>query len=46
LQLKHPDGRRVTLPIHAGKDIKRGTLGGILKDIRLTKEDFIEAMRS
>jgi hypothetical protein len=22
------------------------TLGGILKDIRLTKEDFIEAMRS
>ena len=46
LQLKHPDGRRVTLPIHAGKDIKKGTLGGILKDIRLTKEDFIEAMRS
>jgi len=46
LQLKHPDGRRVTIPIHSGKDIKKGTLNGILKDIRITRDEFIEALRS
>ena len=45
LQLKHADGRRVTVPMHLGKDIKKGTLGAILKDINLTKEDFVKVLR-
>lgn len=43
LQLKHSDGRKVTIPIHKGKDIKRGTLNAILNDINLTKNEFIKA---
>ena len=46
LQLKHADGRRVTIPMHAGKDIKKGTLNGILKDIRLSRDDFIKALKN
>lgn len=40
-QFKHPDGRRTTIPIHFGKDIKKGMLRGILNDIDLTVEEFI-----
>ena len=46
LQLKHSDGRRVTIPMHAGKDIKKGTLNGILKDIRLSREEFVQALKN
>lgn len=46
LQLKHPDGRRVTIPMHAGKDIKKGTLGGILRDIRLSKDEFVKLLKN
>lgn len=40
-QFKHLDGRRTTIPIHFGKDIKKGMLRGILNDIDLTVEEFI-----
>jgi predicted RNA binding protein YcfA (HicA-like mRNA interferase family) len=36
----HPDGRRTTVPIHAGQDIGRGLLRKILKDIKVTTEEF------
>ena len=36
----HPDGRRTTVPFHAGQDIGRGLLRKILKDIELTPEEF------
>lgn len=32
---KHPDGRRVIVPIHSNKDIPVGTLHAILKDARV-----------
>jgi predicted RNA binding protein YcfA (HicA-like mRNA interferase family) len=38
------DGARVVIPIHAGKDIKRKTLYGIIEDIGLTPEEFKELM--
>lgn len=44
MQLKHPDGRRVTVPVHAGKDIRRGTLRGIVNDIGLSVDEFVEAL--
>ena len=43
---KHPTTqRRVTIPIHAGKDLKRGLLYGILKDLNLTPEDFLKKLK-
>lgn len=39
-QFKHSDGRRVTIPIHYGKDVKRGMLKGILNDINISVEEF------
>ncbi len=44
LQLKHSDGRRVTLPMHPGRDIKKGTLSGIMKDIGLTRDELIKEL--
>lgn len=44
-QFKHSDGRRTTIPIHYGKDVKRGTLRGILNDTNVAVEEFIEALR-
>jgi Predicted periplasmic or secreted lipoprotein len=43
--LKHPkDGRlRVTLPWHH-KDLKRGTLGSIVKQAGLTTQQFLELL--
>ncbi len=37
---KHNDGRRVVIPIHSGKDIKQGTLMGIIQDVGMDKETF------
>jgi len=31
----------VSVPVHAGRDIKKGTLSSILSDAGLTNEDFI-----
>jgi len=44
-QFKHPDGRRVTVPIHAGKDINRKTLKGIIDDLHLSVEEFITLLK-
>lgn len=34
------DDKRVVVPVHAGKTIKKGTLKGILDDAGLSLEDF------
>lgn len=45
LIMAHPDGRRTSVPIHPGKDIPRGTLKGILRDLEISTEEFIKASR-
>jgi predicted RNA binding protein YcfA (HicA-like mRNA interferase family) len=42
--LKHPhDARRtVTVPVHAGHDLKRGTLRSIVRQAGLTVEEFVD----
>ena len=45
VQLKHPDGRRITIPVHAGKDIRRGTLRAIISDLDMTVDEFIEKLK-
>ncbi|HET7013812.1 MAG TPA: type II toxin-antitoxin system HicA family toxin [Streptosporangiaceae bacterium] len=34
--MRHPDGRGTTVPVHAGRDVAKGTLRGILTDANLT----------
>ena len=43
-QFKNSDGRRVTVPVHAGKDINKKTLKGIIDDIDLSVEEFIKLL--
>jgi len=36
----HPDGRWTTVPFHRGKDVAKGTLRKILRDAKITVEEF------
>ena len=38
--MRHPDGRNTTVPVHGGRDIRPGTLRSVLRDAKLTVEDF------
>lgn len=42
-RLEHPDdpSRTTTVPVHAGKALKRGTLRGIIKQVGLTVDEFL-----
>lgn len=42
IQLKHPDGRRTTVPYHPNHEIRPGTLKAILDDIEITVEEFLK----
>jgi predicted RNA binding protein YcfA (HicA-like mRNA interferase family) len=39
-RLRHPDGRSTTVPVHAGKDVPKGTLRSVLRDAGLSAEDL------
>ena len=41
LVMVHKDGRRTVIPVHAGKDIPRGTLKSILRDLEISTNDFV-----
>lgn len=36
--------RRVTVPIHEGRDVPKGTLNSIIKQAGLSKKEFIESI--
>ena len=38
--MRHPDGRTVVVPVHAGRDIAKGTLRNILAIIGMDAEEF------
>jgi predicted RNA binding protein YcfA (HicA-like mRNA interferase family) len=42
---KNTDGLRVVVPIHQGKDIKPGTLMGMIQDIGIDKETFFKLVQ-
>lgn len=42
---KNAEGKRVVVPIHSGKDLKQGTLSGMLQDIELDKETFFKLLQ-
>ncbi len=40
---KHPDGRKTTIPHHAGEEIGPGLLNKIIKkDFGITREEFMK----
>ncbi|MGL5135863.1 MAG: type II toxin-antitoxin system HicA family toxin [Planktothrix sp.] len=39
---KNSQGLRVVVPIHSGKDLKPGTLMGMIQDIGIDKETFFQ----
>ena len=40
-QLRHPDGRGTTVPVHGGRDISPILLRQIAKDIGLTVDELV-----
>lgn len=45
LVMKHNDGRRTIVPMHSNKDLPKGTLFAIIKDIQITKEELIKILQ-
>jgi len=41
---RHPDGRTTTLPRHPGRDLARPLIREILREIKITPDEFIEAI--
>jgi predicted RNA binding protein YcfA (HicA-like mRNA interferase family) len=40
-QYRHQDGRTTTVPFHAGRDVAPALLRQIIKDVRVTVEEFL-----
>ncbi len=38
--MRHADGRKSSIPVHAGKTLRRGLLASILKDVCLSIEEL------
>ena len=38
--MRHADGRTVSVPVHTGQDMAKGTLHGILSSIGMTVDEF------
>lgn len=45
LVFAHQDGRRITIARHSGKDIPRGILRAILRDINVSPQEFIKLLK-
>ena len=43
LVLRHADGRRVTVPVHSGRDLGRGLVQRIMRDAGLTVDDLLRS---
>lgn len=44
LVFAHHDGRRTTVARHPGKDVPRGTLRAILRDINISIQEFVDIL--
>jgi predicted RNA binding protein YcfA (HicA-like mRNA interferase family) len=42
--MAHPDGRAVSVPVHAGRDMPKGTLRNVLAIIGLSADEFRELL--
>lgn len=44
IYFRESDKARIVIPIHKGKDLRKGTLAGIISDMGLTVEEFCELL--
>ncbi len=42
--LREPDKRRPFIPMHKGRDLKPGTLRGLIDDMGLSVDEFVERL--
>ena len=42
--LKHLDGRATVVPVHKGEEIGRGLLRKIIRNAKLTREEFLKLL--
>lgn len=40
-RLRHPDGRVTAVPVHAGEVVGPGLMASILRDVELTRDEFV-----
>ena len=40
--MRHPDGRTTVVPLHKGEDIGRGLLRKIIRDSKMSVEEFMK----
>jgi len=40
IRFRHPDGRRTVVPVHGNEKLGKGLLIEILKQIKITKEEY------
>ncbi len=43
--LRHPDGRRTVVPVHKGRDIDRGLMRKILRDMEMSHDAFVDLIQ-
>ncbi len=43
---RHPDGRVTTVPHHAGRDLARPLIRDILREIKLSPDEFEAALKN
>lgn len=39
-RLEHPDGRKTSIPVHTGENVRVGLLGKILRDVNISRNEF------
>ena len=44
-RFKHKDGRVLTVPVHQGKNLKRGLLKGMLNSIDVSVDELIKFLK-
>lgn len=45
IRFRHPDGRRTVVPVHSGEEIGVSLLREILKQIKLSREEYEDLRR-
>ncbi|WP_367279203.1 type II toxin-antitoxin system HicA family toxin [Methanosarcina sp.] len=46
LFLQHPDGRTTIVPVHPTDQIGKGMINKIIKDAKITRDEWIELIKS
>jgi predicted RNA binding protein YcfA (HicA-like mRNA interferase family) len=46
LFLRHPDGRTTVVPMHPTEKIGRGMINKLIKDAKITRDEWIELIKN